>query len=157
RADVLLEHPAMLDDVIVVGPGHAAGTLPVAAPVAPPAAPPGKHWPMNIAVHVPQPVHLTQGVLDVTTHGDLAVHVREDRVDTDGTLVMDRGALTFFGQPFPLTRGSIVLSPQHPGGWMDMTFERHLPDSSVRDVSKASAATIARISLAGPLANPRLT
>jgi hypothetical protein len=152
RGDLPLQHKLVFDDVIFVEPGAHAGVFPVApAPVATPSA----NRPMKIAVHIPSPIKVIQGPLEMQPRGDLVVDVRPDGVTTDGTLAIERGAMSFFGNRFDLASGRIELSKQHPAGHMAMVFERQLPDATVRGISRTTGNK-ARISIAGPFSDVKV-
>lgn len=153
RGDLPLQHKLVFDDVIFVEKGAQAGVFPV-APKRP--AKPASNRPMKIAIHIPTPIKVIQGPLEMQPRGDLLVDVRPDGVTTKGKLAVERGAMSFFGNRFDLTRGSIELSDQHPAGHMDMVFERQLSDATVRGISKATGNR-ARISLAGSFSDVKVS
>jgi hypothetical protein len=150
RGELVLQRETITGDLVYLAPGQAAGTF---APPPPP-APPAPRTPMDVRIHIPKPIRVINGPLDVAMHGELAVRVR-DTVATSGRLDLDRGALGFFGQSFVLLDGgAVVFSPAHPAGHATLAFERHLPGATVRELADDIPA---RLELRGPLSNLQLS
>ena len=122
------ERASVSGDIIFVGPTTPAGKLPVPPPPTPPHGLPA----LDVHVHVPSPVRLNRGPLDVVATGELAVAVRPDGVAPSGALTMRSGTLSAFAANHTLVRGRIVFSRAHPLGWLDLVFARRLPDPATR-------------------------
>lgn len=150
-------------DVIFLGPGAGpAGKLPVSIAAAGEAEggegahPNAKLRPLDVRVHIPDPIRLNQTPFDVMATGELTVTVRPATgVATRGTLTMHSGALSLFGQRHDLVDGTIAFTDEHPHGWMDMTFEHALPNEVMRELSKASAGGGARVKFVGSPTKPK--
>jgi hypothetical protein len=68
----------------------------------------------------------------------------------EGKLTMTGGELSLGGQMHPLRRGTLVIDPEHPKGWIDLWFEKPMPPWALRDVSEASAGRAIVIHMFGP-------
>jgi hypothetical protein len=142
-------------DIIYVDRGTRAGKLPVTARVA---AAPRKRRPVDIRIHIPDPIRIEQPPIAAMARGDLTVAIRDAGVTTRGRLTMDRGNLYLFGHHHPLVDGSLEFSDAHPRGWLSLTFERHLPPVVMRQLSRASAGAGARVTFTGsPTSKPKTT
>lgn len=128
------------------------GKLPVVA-VAPVVA--KKKRPMDIRVHMPKAIRIEQTPMDVMARGDLVVAVREDATKITGKLTMDRGKLNLFGRDHVLTAGSVTFDEANPTGYMELTFERKLPEVIMRDLAKSAGNT--RVTLSGAPTKPKPT
>jgi hypothetical protein len=51
-------------------------------------------------------------------------------------------------------RGRILVSEEHPRGWLDLVFERRLPDADLRDLARPDRG--ARLTLTGEPAHPQV-
>lgn len=150
-------------DVIFLGPGSGpVGKLPVAVAAAAEGggeadagAKPGHRKPLDIRVHIPDPIRLNQTPFDVMATGELTITVRDSGVAERGTLTMHSGTLSLFGQTHQLVKGTVAFTDEHPHGWMDMTFEHALPDVVMRELSKASAGGGARVTFVGSPTKPK--
>ncbi|MEJ7599234.1 MAG: translocation/assembly module TamB domain-containing protein [Kofleriaceae bacterium] len=146
------ERASIAGDVIFVDATTRPGALPVPPPRKPLVAPPG--FPsLDLRVHLPNPVHLQKAPLDVMARGEVVVTVRpEAAIVPDGTLELVSGSIGLFGFDHPLVHGRITVSAAHPTGWLDLRFERKLPDAARRD--RADPDVGARISVSGKPAQP---
>ena len=150
RAELTLQRePA--DDVIFVEPG-APRALPVAK-----AASGGASWPMDLHVHIPAPIRLQQGVLDVWAQGDLAIRARDSDTVTRGRIAMTGGSMKLFGEELALREGALAFSDEDPGGMIALEFARPLPDAVVRNLTAAGDTALARATLAGPVTGMKMT
>jgi hypothetical protein len=138
------EKASVSGDVIFVDGPAKAGKLPYKPIVA---AAPKHRRPIDVRVHIPNPIRVQQVPLDVMAKGELAITVRDEGVQTRGTLALTGGELDLFGYKHALVSGSVAFTDEHPKGWMDLVFERELPDYAKRALS--SSAGGARISLHG--------
>lgn len=137
-------------DVIFVDDPARVGKLPVLVPAGP--LPGGR--PLDLRLHLPNPVHVTRDPLDVVATGDLVVTVRREGTIPRGEVTLTGGTLNLFAYHHELVRGRIVLSEEHPRGWLDMVFERRLPEADRRDL--AHPAEGARLTLSGEPTKPQL-
>jgi hypothetical protein len=110
---------------------------------------------MNIRIRIPDSVHLVQTPFDLHARGEVTVTVRDTGAVTRGGLTMERGTLNLFGHDHRLVEGSLAFTDEHPKGWLALTFERQLAPATLRDRSKASAGTAARVTFAGPPTKPK--
>jgi hypothetical protein len=102
-------------------------------------ATPRHRRPIDVHVHIPHPIHLVFPPFDMYSTGELAVTVRDDGVETRGTLAIQRGGkLELFGHEHHLTKGSITFDEAHPHGEFDMVFERKLPDVAMRHLARSA-------------------
>ncbi len=147
----------MTNDIIYLAPGMTAGKLPVTLkPAAPPVAATSKpRRPMDVRIHIPQPIRVEFTPFDILATGDMTVAVRADGAKTRGTLTVGSGNVYLFGRYYSLVSGSLAFTDEHPHGYMDMTFEHPLPDAALRELSSASAGTGTRISFAGEITKPK--
>lgn len=138
------EKASVSGDVIFVDGAAKAGKLPYAQVVA---AAPKHRRPIDVRVHIPNPIRVQQVPLDVMAKGELAITVRDEGVRTRGMLTMTSGTLNLFGRDHELVEGTVAFTDEHPRGWMELVFERQLPDYAKRALS--SSAGGARITLRG--------
>ncbi len=137
-------------DIIYLDETHApAGTLPVPPVAAPPRLP---HVPLDIRIHVPQPVHVLKAPLDLEARGELTVRVRDGGVATRGTLTALGGSLTLFGREHALVSGTLAFTDAHPHGEFALAFEHPLPPEVVRALSRPDAAS--HVTITGTPAKP---
>ncbi len=120
------------DVIFVDGSAAAVGKLPVPPPPSAPAVLP----PIDVRVHIPGPIHALKAPLEITARGDLAITVRDGVVQTRGDLTLPSGTITLFGHSHDLVDGHIRFTAEHPHGDVALTFTRHLPDWSNRDLSR---------------------
>jgi hypothetical protein len=147
----------MMDDVIELSPGVTPGKLPVTAPVVVAAAPPPKKRPIDIRVHIPNPVRLNQTPLDIEAHGELVVTVRDTGTKTRGALAVDGGTLYIMGKDYQLVDGRISFDDEHPHGRMAMKFDHRLPDAALRELSIASGGTGTQVVFDGAPSKPAVS
>ncbi|MEO7731264.1 MAG: translocation/assembly module TamB domain-containing protein [Kofleriaceae bacterium] len=122
------ERASVSGDIIFVDATTPAGKLPVPPPATALHGLPA----LDVRVHVPSPVRLNRGPLDVIATGELGVTVRPDGVVPSGVLTMRSGTLNAFAADHTLVRGRIVFSRAHPIGWLELRFARQLPDQDAR-------------------------
>lgn len=155
------EAASVTGDVVFVDAEHPVGKL-VATPNtelppkpnAPPPPEVVKPRPaLDIHVRIPKDIHLVQTPFDLFAHGDLDITVRDEGVRTRGALAMTHGGLALFGRDHELVEGKLSFTDEHPKGWLELTFDRRIPDASMRDLATASGA--ARITFAGPPTKPK--
>lgn len=109
---------------------------------------------LEIAVHVPAPIHLKQRPLDLWVHGDVLVERFGEARETTGTLRCDRGTLSVGGVSHELDHGEIRMSPEGP--FFDVHF-RHTPaPAALRDFATAGNTTL-YAHMIGPLGRQKLT
>jgi hypothetical protein len=146
------ENVAPGGDILYLDHGATAGKLPYVAPPAPPA--PKKRIPLDVKIHIPHPIHAQQPPLDISAQGEIAVTVRDEGIESRGALTFTDGHIALLGHDYKLVHGSFTLTDEHPHGWLDATFEYHVPPALARDLSLESSHGGAKISLRGPPANP---
>lgn len=144
------ERISVAGDVIFLDDATVAGKLPVLAPAGPL---PGWH-PLDLRVHIPDPVHVNRDPLDVVARGELTISVRREATIPTGELTLLSGNLNLFAYHHELVRGRILLSEEHPRGWLDLVFERRLPDAELRDLSRPDRG--ARLTVTGEPARPQV-
>lgn len=145
----------MTDDIIYLAPGMTAGKLPVTVKPAAVAQAPKPRRPMDVRIHIPQPIRVQFTPFDVMAQGEMTVAVRADGAKTRGALTVQSGTVYLFGKYYALDAGSLSFTDEHPHGWMDMTFAHPLPDAVMRELSSASGGASTRISFAGELTKPK--
>lgn len=145
------ERTSATGDVIFVGPNSPVGKLPVLAPVAP--LPGGR--PLDVRVHLPTPAHVLRDPLDVVAQGELAITVRPEVTIARGEIALLSGSLNLFAFPHRLVHGRILVTEEHPRGWLELEFERRLPEAAARAL--ADPALGARLTLSGEPTKPVLT
>jgi hypothetical protein len=148
-----------LGDVYYVEGEVKAGVLPVAkkAPE-PPATPEGaSQGGLDLVVRIPRKVHILQDPMDLWPVGEIRVERRGEKRHIDGLLTMQDGWLSLGGRKHPLERGTIRFDDEHPGGVMDLWFARTEHETTLREVSRASAGEDVTIHLEGPLDARRTT
>ncbi|MFO0552874.1 MAG: translocation/assembly module TamB domain-containing protein [Polyangiaceae bacterium] len=106
---------------------------------------------MDLDVHIADGAHLVQASIDLTTGGRISVKRREKDVKIRGQLVMSKGQLQLGGALHDLREGSLTFDEAHPTGYLDLWFEKILPNQALRDVSKASAGDSLTVHTFGPL------
>ena len=146
------EQISVSGDVIYLDAKTVAGRLPFVP--APEAEAPKKRPHLDVHVHIPRPIHVVQTPFDLTAHGDIAVTVRDEGVATRGALVMDGGTLWLFGRYHDLVDGKLTFTDAHPHGWLELAFERRIPNVSMRDLARASGN--GRITFEGPPTKPKV-
>ena len=144
------ERISLAGDVIFLGDAIVAGKLPVLAPSGPL---PGWH-PLDVRIHIPNPVHINRDPLDVVARGEMTITVRREATIPRGELTLLSGNLNLFAYHHELVRGRILVSEEHPRGWLDLVFERRLPDADLRDLSRPDRG--ARLTLTGEPAKPQV-
>lgn len=124
-------------------------------PPAPPAPEPGHEDDgVDVDVHVAPGAHLFQSPIDLTTGGSITITTRQGQeTKIRGKLVMSKGELSLGGKMHPLREGSLVFDEEHPKGYIDLWFEKKLPNPALRDVSEASAGVALTIHTFGPLSD----
>lgn len=137
------------DVIFLEGPAQ-AGKLPVLAAAGP--LPGGR--PLDLRLHIPNPVKVTRDPLDVTLRGELAVSVRPEGTIPTGEITLLSGTLNLFAYHHDLVRGRVTMSKEHPRGWLDMEFERRLPDADRRDLADPDRG--GRLALSGEPSKPQL-
>ncbi len=137
-------------DVIFVDAATPTGKLPGLAPSGP--LPGGR--PLDVRVHIPNPVHVHRDPLDVVARGEVTLTVRPEAKIPSGEVTLLSGTLNLFAYHHDLVRGRILVSPEHPRGWLDLVFERRLPDADVRDLAHPERG--ARLTLTGEPAKPQI-
>lgn len=142
------EKAQVAGDVIFVDGDARAGVLPV--PPTPTAAHP--HVPLDIRVHIPQPIHALKAPLDLMARGELTVTVRETGVATRGTIEATSGQLSLFGRTHPISHGTLVFSDEHPHGEFALAFTHPLPPEVVRELSRVDEPT--RVAITGAPTKP---
>ena len=140
-------------DVIYLDGKTPAGKLP--AIPAPEVEPPRPRPHVDVRVHIPRSIHVVQTPFDLYAHGELTVTVRDEGIATRGTLAMDRGELYLFGRYHDLVDGKVSFTDEHPHGWLELAFERRVPDISMRDLARTSGN--GRITFEGAPAKPKVT
>ena len=110
--------------------------------------------PLDIRIHIPNPVHVNRDPLDVVARGEVTVTVRPEATIPRGEVTLESGDLNLFASHHDLVRGRILVSEEHPRGWLDLVFERRLPDADLRDLSPSQH--VARLTLTGEPAKPRV-
>jgi hypothetical protein len=144
------ERISLAGDVIFLDDATVVGKLPVLAPSGPL---PG--WrPLDVRIHIPNPVHVNRDPLDVVARGELTITVRREATIPHGELTLLSGNLNLFAYHHELVRGRILLSEEHPRGWLDLVFERRLPDADLRDLARPDRG--ARLTLTGEPAKPQV-
>lgn len=144
------ERISVAGDVIFVDEATLAGKLPALVPQGPL---PGAR-PLDIRVHIPNPVHVTRDPLDVVARGEVTITVRPEATIPRGEVTFVSGNLNLFAYHHELVRGRILVSEEHPRGWLDLVFERRLPDADLRDL--AGDVQGARLTLTGEPAKPQV-
>jgi len=129
------ERASVSGDIIFVDAAHPPGRIPTPAREPIPALPP-----IDVRVHIPQPIKITRWPLDVTATGDLVISLGPDGVTPSGALELESGVLNLFAQDHELVRGTITVSRAHPTGQLDLRFKRTLPPESARDFADADVA-----------------
>ncbi|MCX5746798.1 MAG: translocation/assembly module TamB domain-containing protein, partial [Proteobacteria bacterium] len=117
-----------------------------------PRRPPPRLPPIDLRVHLPTPVHVVKAPLDIMARGELLVTVRPEGIVTRGVVEMPSGSISLFGYDHPLVDGRMTFDEHHPGGRLDLHFERPLPDAALRD--RADPRVGERISVTGDPAKP---
>jgi hypothetical protein len=112
--------------------------------------------PLDVRVHIPQPIRLEQAPLDVMAKGELTVKVRDAGVETRGAVLLTGGSINLFGHDHPLQDGRITFSAEHPNGWMAVTFAHPLPPEVMRELTKASARAGSTVTLSGDPGLPKV-
>jgi hypothetical protein len=157
-----------LGDVIYVTDGEVVpGMLPVvkkasaeAAPATKPADPGAPAQPeggLDLLVRIPKKAHVLMDPMDLEPVGEIRVERRGSKRHIDGLLTMKGGWLSLGGRRHALDHGTIKFDDAHPGGEMDLWFGRKESETTLRDLSKASAGDEVTIHLEGPLDNRRTT
>ncbi|MEO8845713.1 MAG: translocation/assembly module TamB domain-containing protein [Kofleriaceae bacterium] len=142
---------AVSNDVIFLDETHApAGALPVPLPPTEARHP----VPLDVRIHIPNPVHVQKSPLDLRARGELTVQVRDTRVATRGTLEAVGGKLVLFGRDQPIVDGTLAFTDAHPHGEFALRFARPLPNEVVRELSRPDEP--ARVTLTGPPAKPNV-
>ena len=140
---------AVSNDVIFVDETRAPGVLP-----SPPSPVEGHHpVPLDVRIHIPNPVRVQKSPLDLKARGELTVQVRDTGVATRGTLEAVSGKLVLFGREQPIVGGSLAFTDAHPHGEFTLRFARPLPNEVVRELSRDDPA---RVTLTGPPAKPNV-
>ncbi|MFT3697485.1 MAG: translocation/assembly module TamB domain-containing protein [Kofleriaceae bacterium] len=125
-------------------------------PVAPPATEAHPSLPLDVRVHIPQPIHALKSPIDVMAKGELTVTVRpETGVVTRGTLDVTGGKLVLFGRDHAVQDGTLAFTDEHPHGWFDLHFAHPLPPEATRELEPKSEPT--KVALSGPPTKPNLT
>jgi hypothetical protein len=142
---------AVSNDVIFLDESHApAGVL----PVPPPPVEAHHPIPLDVRIHIPNPVHVQKSPLDLQARGELTVTVRDTGVATRGTLEAVGGKLVLFGRDQPIVDGTLAFTDAHPHGEFALRFARPLPNEVVRELSHSDEP--ARVTLTGPPAKPNV-
>ena len=145
------ERASVAGDVIFVDATTPVGKLPAIAPQGPLRG----ARPLDLRVHLPNPVHINRAPLDVVAQGELAISVRPERTIPRGEVTLLSGSINLFAYDHALVRGRISVSEEHPRGWLDLEFERRLPDGASRDLAHPERG--AHLTLTGEPSKPRLT
>lgn len=138
-------------DIIFVDKTTRVGALPYVPPPTPTVK---KRRPMNIRVHIPQPIRVEQTPMDVMAKGELAVTVRDEGVQTRGVLTMTDGKLNLFGRDHKLLGGTLTFDDAHPKGYLALEFERILPRYAQRELSTTAGG--AHITMSGSISKPKV-
>ncbi|HEY0252994.1 MAG TPA: translocation/assembly module TamB domain-containing protein, partial [Kofleriaceae bacterium] len=124
-------------------------------PVPPPPSEAHPLLPLDVRVHIPQPIHALKSPIDVMAKGELTVTVRpETGVATRGTLDVTGGKLALFGRDHAVVDGSLAFTDEHPHGEFLLHFARPLPPEVTRELEPKSDP--ARVTLTGPPTKPNL-
>jgi hypothetical protein len=110
--------------------------------------------PLDIRIHIPQPVHVLKTPLDLDAHGELTVTVRDTGVATRGTLIATGGVLQLFGRDHPVVDGTLAFSDDHPHGEFTLHFAHALPPEALRELSRREPT---RVTITGAPAKPVVT
>jgi hypothetical protein len=136
-------------DVIYLDGETQPGALPV--PVVSASHP---KLPLDVRIHIPQPVHVLKTPLDLDARGELTVTVRDTGVATRGTLVATGGMLQLFGRDHPVVDGTLAFTDAHPHGEFTLHFEHALPPEALRELSRREPT---RVTITGAPAKPVVT
>ncbi|MEP6863161.1 MAG: translocation/assembly module TamB domain-containing protein [Deltaproteobacteria bacterium] len=136
-------------DVIYLDGKTQPGALPV--PVVTASHP---KLPLDIRIHIPQPVHVLKAPLDLDARGELTVAVRDTGVATRGTLVATGGMLQLFGRDHPVVDGTLAFTDGHPHGELTLHFEHALPPEALRELSRREPT---RVTITSAPAKPVVT
>lgn|GEM_PF-6707743 len=109
--------------------------------------------PLDVKVHIPDPIHVLKSPLDLFAKGELAVAVRDTGIVTRGTVEVTSGKLQLFHRDHHVVSGSIVFDDAHPHGNFALAFEYELPPEVVRELAHPGA----RVNIAGPPTKPQLS
>ena len=118
-------------DIIYLDATTKPGALPV--PVVTASHP---KFPLDVKIHIPQPIHVLKTPLDLDARGELTVTVRDTGVATRGTLTATGGMLQLFGRDHPVVDGSLAFSDEHPHGEFTLHFVHELPPDALRELSR---------------------
>ena len=143
------EQQAVAADIIYLDGKTTPGALPV--PVKSASHP---KLPLDVRIHIPQPVHVLKTPLDLDARGELTVTVRDTGVATRGTLTATGGMLQLFGRDHPVVDGSLAFSDAHPHGEFTLHFAHELPPDALRELSRREPT---RVSITGAPAKPVVT
>ncbi len=136
------------------------GKLPVPDSVKPPAkvaekpsdpAPPSKDT--EIAIVLKPGARVLQSPIDFTTQGRLDIAIRSGVRTIRGKLEMTKGELSLGGAMHPLTAGSYTFDDKHPGGWLELAFEKQMEPWALRGSSEASAGRSLKIKMEGTISD----
>jgi len=133
-------------DVIYLDAKTPPGRLPVPAQVT-------SHpkLPLDVRIHIPQPVHVLKTPLDLNARGELTVTVRDTGVATRGTLFATGGMLQLFGRDHPIVDGTLAFTDDHPHGEFTLHFMHALPPEALRELARREPT---RVTITGAPAKP---
>jgi hypothetical protein len=133
-------------DIIYLDGATPAGALPV-----PHATASHPKLPIDVRIHIPQPVHVLKTPLDLDARGELTVTVRDTGIATRGMLIATGGMLQLFGRDHPIVDGTLAFSDAHPHGEFTLHFQHELPPEALRELARREPT---RVTITGAPAKP---
>lgn len=104
----------------------------------------------EIEIELPSTAHIKQAPVDLFASGTVKVRLDGGERQTSGKLTVSGGSILIGGRIHKVQNGELRFDEEHPGGYLDIIFQRAPVAAALRDIATAEGEVI-RVHLNGEL------